>query len=252
MYRFHLHSFDILDSQLLHLNSILRGKAPLNSKAKKEDKEDYLIDAPVSIGDDFSFSGCIAYLHEDSFAREDSDSPVSEVGLVAISEGCKKLCSILHFCNKMTNAAVVAMSKNYPDLVVFRLCIMGRHLPDHLTGEPMDMGFGAIVMNCKKLIRLALSGLLTDKAFYYIGQYGKLVRTLSVAFEGDTDVALTYVLRDSLNARSLRLEIALLGMQEQVFVLGLFARLRSPFDYVKSQIQKMRPNAIGKYSFCAL
>ncbi|KAF9616631.1 hypothetical protein IFM89_030829 [Coptis chinensis] len=125
-----------------------------------------------------------------AFAREDSDSPVSEVGLVAISKGCKKLCSILHFCNKMTNAAVVAMSKNCPDLVVFRLCIMGRHLPDHLTGEPMDMGFGAIVMNCKKLRRLALSGLLTDKAFYYIGQYGKLVRTLSVAFEGDTDVVI--------------------------------------------------------------
>ncbi|KAF9600333.1 hypothetical protein IFM89_007051 [Coptis chinensis] len=130
-----------------------------------------------------------------AIAREDSDSPVSEVGLVAISEGCKKLRSILHFCNKMTNAAVVAMSKNCPDLVVFRLCIMGRHLPDHLTGEPMDMGFGAIVMNCKKLRRLAVSGLLTDKAFYYIGQYGKLVRTLSVAFAGDTDVALTYVLQ---------------------------------------------------------
>ncbi|KAF9615899.1 hypothetical protein IFM89_026895 [Coptis chinensis] len=76
------------------------------------------------------------------------------------------------FCNKMTNANVVAMSKNYPDLVVFRLCIMGRHLPDHLIGEPMDMGFGAIVMNCKKLRRLAVSGLLTDKAFYYIDKMG--------------------------------------------------------------------------------
>ncbi|KAF9589321.1 hypothetical protein IFM89_022648 [Coptis chinensis] len=60
----------------------------------------------------------------------------------------------------------------------------------------MDMGFGAIVMNCKKLGRLALSGLLTDKAFYYIGRYGKLVQhTLSVAFEGDTDACKsTYVL----------------------------------------------------------
>ncbi|KAF9591095.1 hypothetical protein IFM89_001439, partial [Coptis chinensis] len=87
-----------------------------------------------------------------AIAWEDSDSPVSEVGLVAISE-------------------------------------------DHLTSEPMDMGFGAIVTNCPKLRRLALSGLLTDKAFYYIGQYGKLVRTLSVAFAGDTDVALTYVLQ---------------------------------------------------------
>ncbi|KAL3504839.1 hypothetical protein ACH5RR_034680 [Cinchona calisaya] len=127
-------------------------------------------------------------------AREDVEGPVSEVGLLAISEGCRKLQSILYFCQRMTNAAVVAMSKNCPDLVVFRLCIMGRHRPDHTTGEPMDEGFGAIVRNCKKLTRLAVSGLLTDRAFSYIGQYGKLVRTLSVAFAGDGDMGLKYVL----------------------------------------------------------
>ncbi|KAB2082919.1 hypothetical protein ES319_A05G230100v1 [Gossypium barbadense] len=126
--------------------------------------------------------------------REDSDGPVSEVGLQAISEGCRKLQSILYFCQRMTNAAVIAMSKNCPDLVVFRLCIMGRHRADPVTGEPMDDGFGAIVMNCKKLTRLAVSGLLTDKAFGYIGRHGKLVRTLSVAFAGDSDMALKYVL----------------------------------------------------------
>ncbi|KAH9626496.1 hypothetical protein KSS87_020198 [Heliosperma pusillum] len=127
-------------------------------------------------------------------AREDSEGFVSEIGLLAISEGCRKLRSILYFCQMMTNAAVIAMSKNCPDLVVFRLCIMGRHRPDHRTNRPMDEGFGAIVMNCKKLTRLAVSGLLTDEAFIYIGKYGKLVRTLSVAFAGDTDMALKYVL----------------------------------------------------------
>ncbi|EXB75568.1 hypothetical protein L484_026040 [Morus notabilis] len=127
-------------------------------------------------------------------AREDIEGPVSEVGLQAISEGCRKLQSILYFCQRMTNAVVIAMSKNCPDLVVFRLCIMGRHRPDHLTGQPMDEGFGAIVMNCKKLTRLAVSGLLTDRAFSYIGQYGKLVRTLSVAFAGDSDNGLKYML----------------------------------------------------------
>ncbi|KAL2520730.1 Transport inhibitor response 1-like protein [Forsythia ovata] len=127
-------------------------------------------------------------------ALEDAEGPVSEVGLLAISEGCRKLQSILYFCQRMTNAAVVAMSKNCPDLVVFRLCIMGRHRPDHITGEPMDEGFGAIVKNCKKLTRLAVSGLLTDRAFSYIGQYGKLLRTLSVAFAGNTDLGLKYLL----------------------------------------------------------
>ncbi|KAF9614214.1 hypothetical protein IFM89_016007 [Coptis chinensis] len=107
----------------------------------------------------------------------------------------------------MTNAAVVAMSKNYPDLVVFRLCIMGRHLPDHLTGEPMDMGFGAIVMNCKKLIRRQRRG---------------------------SDLCMCF--GDALNCVSLRLEIALLGASA---VLGLLnPTCDRPFDYVKSQIQK--------------
>lgn len=127
-------------------------------------------------------------------AREDGEGPVSDVGLAAISEGCRKLQSILYFCQRMTNAAVIAMSKNCPDLLVFRLCIMGLHRPDHITGEPMDAGFGAIVENCKKLTRLAVSGLLTDRAFNYIGQYGKLIRTLSVAFAGNTDMGLKYVL----------------------------------------------------------
>lgn len=127
---------------------------------------------------------------------EDGEAPVSERGLLSISQGCKKLRSILYFCQRMTNEAVATMSRNCPELRVFRLCMMGRQLPDHLTGEPMDDGFGAIVMNCKKLRRLAVSGLLTDKAFRYIGTYGKSLRTLSVAFAGDSDRGLRYVLEE--------------------------------------------------------
>ncbi|PKI45601.1 hypothetical protein CRG98_033917 [Punica granatum] len=137
--------------------------------------------------------------------QEDAEGPVSEVGLQAISEGCPKLESILYFCQRMTNAAVIAMSKNCPDLVVFRLCIMGRHQPDYVTREPMDEGFGAIVMNCKKLTRLATSGLMTDRAFAYIGKYGKLVRTLSVAFAGDSDTGLKYVLEGCHNLQKLEI-----------------------------------------------
>jgi len=138
-------------------------------------------------------------------AREETEGPVSEVGFEAISQGCRKLESILYFCQRMTNAAVVAMSKNCPDLVVFRLCIIGRYRPDPVTQEPMDEGFGAIVMNCKKLTRLAVSGLLTDRAFEYIGRYGKLVRTLSVAFAGDTDMGLKYVLEGCPNLQKLEI-----------------------------------------------
>lgn len=128
-------------------------------------------------------------------ATEDSEGSVSDVGLTAISAGCRNLRSILYFCQRMTNNAVVTMSKNCQELAVFRLCIMGRHRPDYLTGEPMDEGFGAITKNCKNLTRLAVSGLLTDVAFAYIGKYGKLLRTLSVAFAGNTDLSLRYLLQ---------------------------------------------------------
>ncbi|KAH9319760.1 hypothetical protein KI387_021529, partial [Taxus chinensis] len=123
-------------------------------------------------------------------AREDGEGCVSDRGLVAISEGCPNLQSILYFCQRMTNEAVVTMSRNCAKLVSFRLCIMERHTPDHVTGEPMDEGFGAIVRNCKSLTRLAVSGLLTDRAFEYIGAYGKTLETLSVAFAGESDLGL--------------------------------------------------------------
>ncbi|KAG6487121.1 transport inhibitor response 1-like protein [Zingiber officinale] len=138
-------------------------------------------------------------------ASEDSEGSVSDSGLVAISEGCRKLRSILYFCQRMTNAAVVTMSKNCPDLVVFRLCIMGRHRPDQLTGEPMDEGFGAIVRNCKKLTRLAVSGLLTDKVFEHIARHGRLVRTLSLAFSGDSDLSLKYLFEGCPNLKKLEI-----------------------------------------------
>ena len=74
-------------------------------------------------------------------------------------------------------------------------------------------------MNCKKLTRLAVSGLLTDKAFEYIGRYGKLVRTLSVAFAGDTDMALKYVLEGC--PKLLKLEVRDSPFGDSVLRAGL-------------------------------
>ncbi|GAB2271395.1 Transport inhibitor response 1-like [Dionaea muscipula] len=184
-------------------------------------------------------------------AREDSEGFVSEVGLLAIAQGCRKLRSILYFCQRMTNAAVIAMSKNCPDLVVFRLCIMGRHRPDHVTNEPMDKGFGAIVINCKKLTRLGISGLLTDEAFAYIGKYGKLVRTLSVAFAGDSDMALKYVLQGCSNLQKLEVRDSPFG--DSALFAGLQHYYNMRFFWISSckitlqncrQIARTLPNMV--------
>lgn len=159
-------------------------------------------------------------------ATEDSEGSVSDIGLQAISEGCRKLESILYFCQRMTNRAVIAMSENCPELIVFRLCIMGRHRPDHVTREPMDEGFGAIVMNCKKLTRLSVSGLLTDKAFAYIGKYGKLIKTLSVAFAGNSDMSLQHVFEGCTRLQKLEVRDSPFGDKGLLSGMNYFYNMR--------------------------
>nr|XP_043623479.1 protein TRANSPORT INHIBITOR RESPONSE 1-like [Erigeron canadensis] len=119
---------------------------------------------------------------------------VTESGFVAVSRGCPKLHYVLYFCRQMTNAAVATIARNCPDFTHFRLCIMSPGQPDYLTKEPMDEGFGAIVKTCTKLQRLAVSGLLTDRTFEYIGKYAKNLETLSVAFAGSSDLGMECVL----------------------------------------------------------
>ncbi|CAI8590010.1 unnamed protein product [Vicia faba] len=70
----------------------------------------------------------------------------------------------------MTNAVVVAMSKNCPNLVVFRLCIIEVYRPHVVPQESMDEGFGVIVMNCKKLTRQSATRVPPNVSLYYLFQ----------------------------------------------------------------------------------
>ncbi|KAI0504349.1 hypothetical protein KFK09_015301 [Dendrobium nobile] len=122
--------------------------------------------------------------------------PVSltERGLVSVSAGCPMLRSVLYFCRQMTNAALITIAMNSPSLTCFRLCILDPQTPDYLTQQPLDIGFSAIVQSCKELRRLSLSGRLTDRVFHSIGAYANQVKMLSVAFAGDSDAGLHYIL----------------------------------------------------------
>ncbi|KAG4939365.1 hypothetical protein AAZX31_16G131800 [Glycine max] len=119
---------------------------------------------------------------------------VTEKGLVAISMGCPELHSLLYFCQQMTNAALITVAKNCPNFIRFRLCILDPTKPDPDTMQPLNEGFGAIVQSCKQLRRLSLSGQLTDQVFLYIGMYAEQLEMLSVAFAGESDKAMLYVL----------------------------------------------------------
>ncbi|KAA8549206.1 hypothetical protein F0562_000890 [Nyssa sinensis] len=137
----------------------------------------------------------------------DADPNVSltEQGLVSVSEGCPKLQSVLYFCRQMSNAALVSIARNRPNLTRFRLCIIEPRSPDYLTREPLDTGFGAIVKHCKELLRLSLSGLLTDRVFEYIGTHAKKLEMLSVAFAGDSDLGLHHMLSGCESLRKLEI-----------------------------------------------
>eukprot|EP01018_Ginkgo_biloba_P011688 Gb_07333 [translate_table: standard] len=152
---------------------------------------------------------------------------VTERGILAISQGCANLHYVLYFCRQMTNAAIITVAQNCPKLTHFRLCIMNPWQPDHLTNEPMDEAFGAIVGNAKNLQRLAVSGLLTDKTFEYIGLHAKNLETLSVAFAGSSDQGMEYVLRGCPKLRKLEIRDSPFGNAALLSGLEQYESMRS-------------------------
>ncbi|XP_010528142.1 PREDICTED: protein AUXIN SIGNALING F-BOX 2 [Tarenaya hassleriana] len=155
------------------------------------------------------------------------DGAVTEEGLVAISAGCPKLHSILYFCKQMTNSALITVAKNCPNFIRFRLCILDPTKPDPVTSQPLDKGFGAIVKACKGLRRLSLSGLLTDQVFFYIGMYAERLEMLSIAFAGDTDKGMLYVLNGCKRLRKLEIRDSPFGNAALLADVGKYETMRS-------------------------
>uniref|UniRef100_A0A5B6YP62 F-box domain-containing protein n=1 Tax=Davidia involucrata TaxID=16924 RepID=A0A5B6YP62_DAVIN len=152
---------------------------------------------------------------------------VTELGFVAVSYGCRRLRYVLYFCRQMTNAAVATIVQNCPDFTHFRLCIMNPGQPDYLTNEPMDEAFGAVVKTCTKLQRLAVSGLLTDLTFEYIGKYAKNLETLSVAFAGSSDWGMQCVLGGCPKLRKLEIRDSPFGNAALLSGLEKYESMRS-------------------------
>ncbi|KAK9678098.1 hypothetical protein RND81_11G188000 [Saponaria officinalis] len=155
------------------------------------------------------------------------NAAVTEEGLVAISSGCPKLHSVLYFCHQMTNAGLITVAKNCPNFTRFRLCILDPVKPDAVTGQPLDEGFGAIVQSCKRLRRLSISGFLTDKVFLYIGMYGEQLEMLSVAFAGDSDEAMIYVMNGCKKLRKLEIRDCPFGNMALLTDVGKYETMRS-------------------------
>ncbi|MED6145136.1 hypothetical protein PIB30_022279 [Stylosanthes scabra] len=162
----------------------------------------------------------------DPFAEGDAGG-VTDSGFVAVSQGCRNLHYVLYFCRHMTNAAVATVVQNCPDFTHFRLCIMNPGQPDYRTREPMDEAFGAVVKTCSKLQRLAISGLLTDLTFEYIGKYAKNLETLSVAFAGSSDWGMQCVLEGCPKLRKLEIRDCPFGNAALLSGLEKYESMRS-------------------------
>ncbi|KAK1277045.1 Protein TRANSPORT INHIBITOR RESPONSE 1 [Acorus gramineus] len=152
---------------------------------------------------------------------------LTERGLVAISVGCPSLHSILYFCRQMTNVALQAVAHSRPNLTCFRLCIIDPRTTDYLTGQPLDTGFSAVVESCQGLRRLSLSGLLTDRVFERIGTLGHRLEMLSVAFAGDSDAGLHFILSGCPSLRKLEIRDCPFGDTALLANAGKLETMRS-------------------------
>lgn len=152
---------------------------------------------------------------------------VTEEGFLAISKGCPNLRKILYFCKQMTNAAMATFARNCTKMTHFRLCIMPIYELDFETKETLDEGFGAVCMTCKNLRRLSLSGRLTDKTFEYIGVYANELESLSVAFAGDTDLGMQYILEGCTKLRKLEIRDCPFGDEALLTGIKKYESMRS-------------------------
>ncbi|KAI3846717.1 hypothetical protein MKW92_011720 [Papaver armeniacum] len=154
------------------------------------------------------------------------DGGVTELGLLVLSRRCKELNSLLYHCQQMTNDVLSFVAKNCPNLVSFRLCMLDPRKADHVTGNPLDEGFGAIIKSCKGLRRLALSGLVTELAFRYIGMHGEQLEILSVAFAGDGDKGVLHVLNGCNKLNKLEIRDSQFGDTALLTNMGKYEAMR--------------------------
>ncbi|KAL8136321.1 LOW QUALITY PROTEIN: hypothetical protein V2J09_002322 [Rumex salicifolius] len=165
-------------------------------------------------------------LPSDPYGADPSIS-LTERGLVSVAKGCPKLHSVLYCCSQMTNDALLNIAKHSPNLTCMRICILEPQLSDHLTHEPLDYGYGAIVKNCKSLKRLMVTGLVTDRLLEHIGTHGKKLEMLCLAFSGNTDAGLHHVLLGCDNLKKLIVRDCPFGGEVLLANSGRLERMQS-------------------------
>ncbi|KAI3890871.1 hypothetical protein MKW92_023168 [Papaver armeniacum] len=144
---------------------------------------------------------------------------IGDKGLEVVAFICKELQELrvfpsLHGAECMCNGtwAELPQFRSLPDYAS-----LTPKKPDHVTLQPLDEGFGAIVESCKGLRRLSLSGLFDRQGFHM----------LSVAFAGDSDKGMLYVLNGCRKLRKLEIRDSPFGDMALLRNMGKYEAMRS-------------------------
>lgn len=128
---------------------------------------------------------------DDQGGLEDEQGRVSQVGLMAIAQGCPELTYWAVHVSDITNAALEAIGTFNRNLNDFRLVLLDREA--HITELPLDNGVRALLRGCTKLRRFAFyvrPGVLSDVGLGYVGEFSKSIRYMLLGNVGESDQGL--------------------------------------------------------------
>jgi coronatine-insensitive protein 1 len=128
---------------------------------------------------------------DDNGALEDEQGIVSQVGVMAIAQGCPDLTYWAIHVSDITSAALEAIGTHCKNLNDFRLVLLEREA--NLTELPLDNGVRGLLRGCTKLRRFAFyvrPGVLSDIGLGYIGEFSKSIRYMLLGYVGQSDQGL--------------------------------------------------------------
>ncbi|PWZ55068.1 Coronatine-insensitive 2 [Zea mays] len=125
---------------------------------------------------------------DDQGGLEDEQGRISQVGVMAIAQGCPELTYWAIYVSDITNAALEAVGTCSRNLNDFRLVLLDREA--HITELPLDNGVRALLRGCTKLRRFAFyvrPGVLSDVGLGYVGEFSKSIRYMLLGNVGESD-----------------------------------------------------------------
>uniref|UniRef100_A0A0D9Z535 Coronatine-insensitive protein 1 n=1 Tax=Oryza glumipatula TaxID=40148 RepID=A0A0D9Z535_9ORYZ len=128
---------------------------------------------------------------DDQGGLEDEHGMVTQVGLMAVAQGCPHLEYWAVHVTDITNAALEAIGTYSSSLNDFRLVLLDREA--NITESPLDNGVRALLRGCTKLRRFAFyvrPGALSDVGLGYIGEFSKTIRYMLLGNVGESDQGL--------------------------------------------------------------